>query len=121
MSRGLACLGFDDGLQVQSDSGHMKNNATIDSSKKYCFGLLFEREGFFRLIQQNCYCREVLYLERSTHITPLLFFPYLVHVHGDPIEKDFFVDFEAVLDYIQTTTLLRPKRLISMGPKRTTE
>lgn len=62
--------------------------------------LKFERAELFRFIQQTYSCREVLYPGCSIHITPSLYFPYVVYVDQSQAAAQFFAEEKALNEFV---------------------
>jgi hypothetical protein len=75
--------------------------AIIDRYRKQYIDMRFERNGLFELIRDEFHPVEVIYPGCSVHITPALFFPYVVFVDRDPATIEFFSEFESVLDFVR--------------------
>lgn len=73
----------------------------------------FERAGLFRAILEKYHPRDVLYPGCSVHVTPSLYFPYVVYVDQSEEAAAFFAAENAVLEFVnrnkhyRTSTYIR--------------
>jgi hypothetical protein len=72
----------------------------IDLYQKHYVDIQFERAELFEAIKEKYGGSQALYPGSSIHITPSLFFPYVVYVDQHPTAQQFFAHLEPVLDYI---------------------
>jgi hypothetical protein len=81
----------------------------------------FERNGLFELIRVEFRPVEVLYPGCSIHITPAMFFPYVVFVDRNPATIEFFSEFESVLDFVRQHSRYSRTPFIQFIPQDFTE
>lgn len=60
----------------------------------------FERAGLFKAIREKYHSRDVLYPGCSVHVTPSLYFPYVVYVDQSEAAAQFFADEKSLLGFI---------------------